>query len=276
MGGTVTDYRLFLFAGGWIRYARAEPYSALEGAMISSAGIAVEVLLAALALLVARHCRRGGLARVGLIAYAAGNAVHATYYLAVGIHYGIGDGVAIRDVLGPGPIRAGAALGAAALAIIVSFAGARLFFAELWPQLRRFRRAWLAGTAAMIVAVLLHGGLALASLHLERDPAYAGLMRPSAEREADRAVARLRRDLEASGRRADPQQLEAARQAVVRRERPWPLRPLLAVAVIVAVIVGARRRPRFGDCGPWTRKEIVILGGLSLAAIVLVWLLRSP
>jgi len=275
LGGTVTDFRLFLFAGGWIHYERSTPYSPTELALIAGGGVMVELVLAAVAAALAFRCRPGGLARLGLIAYAVANGAHAGYYAAVGVHHGLGDGAPLRVLLGP-HARVAVVLAASLVAVASAFVGARAFFAHLWPHIGARPHPWRVTGSAMVLAACIHGVLAVSSLVLERDAAYASVMQSESERRADEEVARLRRIFDDAGRVVDARRLEAARSAVLARERQWPVRPLLVVALVLAVAAGARwRRALAGTARAWSTAEIASLVASCTLAIAAVAIVRA-
>jgi hypothetical protein len=277
LGGTISDYRLYLFAGGRIHYHRAEPYSYFERLFISTGGIAVEMVVAAAAVWLARRCKRGSLLQVGLLAYATGNAVHAVYYLAVGIHYEIADGAMLHRMLGSGSARLAVVVPLVVVTGVVAFVGARAVFSRMLPQLAGIARPRLVLAAAVVVALGTHAALTAASLRIEDDRTYAQLMRSKAERKAALEAARVRAEMVRRGQAIDRIRIARARQATLAREQPWPLRPVLfAIIALAAVAGGWRTREISPQPARWDWRSVAALAGITAISVALVWLLRAP
>lgn len=277
LGGTITDYRLFLFAGGWIRYVRPGGYSLFERLAISLAGIGVELVVAGLALAVAARCRPASLLRVGLVAYATVNLAHAGYYLAVGVHYGIGDGRVLYGLVGDGWERWMVSLPAAIAAVAAAYLGARAFFFQLEPNVAPLRRRYVSVAGAVAIAALAHGALAYVSVALERDQAYSSIMQSDAERRAVLAAARAREQMQREGRPVDARRVEEIRRAALDERRPAPMREILVIAIILAIVLAGRRQGRTMVAGgPWSPRAIGILVLVCAVSVGMVWLLRAP
>ncbi|MBT8491964.1 MAG: hypothetical protein KJO07_02795, partial [Deltaproteobacteria bacterium] len=277
LGGTISDYRLYLFAGGRIHYHRAEAYSFAERLVISTGGITLELILAGIAVWLARRARKGSLLEVGLLAYATGNAVHAVYYLAVGIHYQIADGAMLHRLLGSDGARLAVVVPLVALSSYLAFLGAKAVLSRLGPQLVGFRRRGLMLLVAVVLALGTHAALTVASLRIEDDRTYAQLMRSKAERKAALEAARLRAEMIRRGQAIDRVRIDQVRTRTLERERPWPLRPVLLLCIAVACIVGGVRRAELSPSPePWSWGAVAILAGITAISVALVWMLRAP
>ncbi len=260
-GGRVTEWHLFLFAGGRIEFELPEGLSWWWELAIQLGGCALEGVVAPLALLAARRSR-GALA-MGLYALASIDAVHALVYVGRGTHYGYGDGIMLHEALGAAG-RFAIAGGATAGAVAIAYAGARAFArhaGEAIPAASgRVRLGAL--VAAVAVAGGVHAALAFGELSLVPDPAYARLME-------DRALVEVRRVVEAERRTAPPTPEELERLARLRAAAtaPFPLDPVLFGGIAVGLAAGAWggvRRAGRGERLPWRSVGVAfaVLGAL--------------
>lgn len=267
-GGEVTGHRLFLFGGGWIRYSKDTGFDTADQLVLSLGGIAVEIALAAIAVLAARRLESGRPLRIAAFGFAGICLIHVGSYLAAGTHHGFGDGLVLHRRLGE--LRALAVLPAAGLAIAAAYWLARRLMLEV-PGLPAGRGRALAvlGVAALGAAAI-HGGLYLVERQLTSDPTYAEVMRAEAERDARRALA-----AELARRRAAGTPMDAAearrreRQLVAERQR-FPIRPVLIALIAAAAVAGATRRRPPDDRRPLRLADLrgpALLCAAMLAAV---------
>jgi hypothetical protein len=258
LGGTITDVKLFWFAGGWIRYQL--PETSLAGSLaIAMAGIAVELVsgitlwLAVRGDALGRRITRGiGLALV----------VHATWYLATGAWHGFGDGLLLYRVLGGWRVPVAIAAGLATCA--AAFAGAREVLGALAHTIGGSRRARIAGTAiAIVIGAGLHAALAAGEVKLRQDTTYGAVMQPERERVIARELVQWQRDQAAHGIEVTSE----ARRAQVRRlestHKTFPFVWLLAACTAAAVLAGAR----LGKRAPASRIDSRLLAITAAVAI---------
>ncbi len=231
-GGHVTAIRLFWFAGGWIRYDVPGITSASQLA-ISLAGIGAELLVGAALWLAFRGSTLGPrLART----VGAALLVHALTYFATGTWHGFGDGHAVHAALGAA--RYPVAVIAGALACGAAWWGARYLFATLAAAVPERR---LAGVlTAITLAAVANGALVVADLRLHRDATYAEIMQP----ERDRIVARELAAWAAAHPDSAPTARAAQARTLAAAHDELPFRAILAIALLVAVLLGAARSPR--------------------------------
>ncbi len=247
-GGRVTQWHLFLFAGGRIEFDLPDALSWWWELAIQLGGCALESVVAPIAFLLARRCR--GAPAMGLCALGAIDAVHALVYVGRGTHYGYGDGILLHEALGPMGRGALVSLATGA-AIAISSLGARAFSrhaAECIPGASGGVRLG-ALVVAVVVASGVHAALAFGELALVPDPAYARLME-------DRALAEARRTIERERRAAplSPEELERLARARAATKAPLPLDPLLFGGIGLGLVAGARsgvRRAREGMALSW-------------------------
>ncbi|MBZ0238151.1 MAG: hypothetical protein K8M05_37925, partial [Deltaproteobacteria bacterium] len=121
----IREVHLYYTAGGWIGYDRGTPWTWTEAIVVSLAGIAVELVMAALAAAGAWLAARRGRTALGVAlgGAALGLFVHAGFYLAAGVYHGVGDGTLVHRKLGEA--RGWVSWPAALLLVAVTYAGAR-------------------------------------------------------------------------------------------------------------------------------------------------------
>lgn len=245
-GGRVTGWYLFLFAGGRVSY-RLGPLDPARRLVVSLGGIALELVIGAAAFALARRMRRHGADRATasfcLLAVGTVLVGHGAMYLARGVHYGFGDGAFLAQRLGAS--RVVVVLAASALAVGVAIAGGR--------RLARHAASFFGGTARRAAAAILlvfacaglvHGALAFAEVRWFPDPAWVRVMESASVVAAREELAR--RVAEAKQRGEELSREEQARllQALERARRPWPLDPVLVIAVVAGLVVGVARGTR--------------------------------
>ncbi len=268
LGGTITELKLFWFAGGRIAYARAATWTRPEAIAIQLGGIVLELVLALGLVAIAR--RRAALARILLHGAAAGFAGHAAIYLATGVFYGRGDGTVIHRALGAWRplVWAPAALGCVALAYL----GARAAIGALraYAPARTARGQLAVVAVALVIAAAAMIALVQAELAVRADPQYTALMKSEGQRAIDREVA------VASATGADAAQVEAARRAAESRHRPFPFAPVLFGVMGLAAAAGAARsRAAPAPAAlPWRAvAPVAVLAAVGVGAVIAIDLL---
>lgn len=264
VGGTVTDLHLYTFAGGWIEYGGVRAWSPTALAVVSLAGVAIELFAAAVLLGFGRR-------RVALVAAGGALAVHALAYLAIGAADGLGDGAWLHQRLGDG--RAAVALPATALAMLAAallgrHLGAALL-ATLPPRGRGPRLALLA--AALALAGAAHAALVIGELRLRPDPTYTRVMATARERAIDRDLAAWRAAAAARG------ELDAAHERVAQRQiaerhqaRRWGPIIAVAIAVVAALGLAGARTERHAPLPRTTVRRITIAAAIAVAMTVAI------
>lgn len=273
-GGTVDEVRLYLFAGGAIRYTLPDAGD-LWSTVTALGGLALEVVMASLALLVLRRLPPGHRARFLCAAFATILFVHAAYYLAVGVHHGYGDGWWIARRLGAA--RAWVAWPAAALALACAGPLAALLAREAAAWVPgasvRVRVAALAGAA--LVAGGAHLGLALGELALTETTTYRETMKPQVERDVDAAVRAMLEDAARRGAlRPAPAQVDAERARVRDAERVFPLDLVLGAAIGVAALLGFARGLRKPVAPLDARHTLWVAASLAFMTLLLIGVLQ--
>ncbi|MCE9576789.1 MAG: hypothetical protein K8W52_26825 [Deltaproteobacteria bacterium] len=268
MGATISELKLFWFAGGRIGYTRAAPWTLPEAITIQLGGIALELLLALGLVLIAR--RRAALPRILLHGAAAGFAGHAAIYLATGVFYGKGDGTIVHRVLGDWRPLVWAP--AAAGCVAIAYAGARAAIGGLRAYApARTARGQLATVAvALGIAGTAMIALVQTELAVRADAQYTAIMKSEGQRAVDREVAA------ASAAGADAAQLEAARRAAESRHAPFPFAPLLFAAMGLGAAVGGLRSPAAVAPAALAWRSVAPVAGLAalgVAAVIVIDLL---
>jgi hypothetical protein len=279
LGGKVVAYRLFLFGGGWVRYEAGPEYGLAGSIAVSLAGIAVEIAAGAAALLLAGRVR-APLARLALVGFAAAALVHAGFYLAAGTHVGYGDGSQLHAELGAA--RGALVWPAAAAVVVIGLVLARRMavLAGDWVGARSRAGRVVALVSAAAAAALAHGALTVTERALVRDETYGRIMKPDGERRVDREIARIAAEARAQGAPLGEGELAAVRAALERRQRSFPLIPVLAILLTLACVAGvwlavtaaARSPDEAGDeaRGPPSWRALAPLAGVAAASVALV------
>lgn len=241
LGADLTGYRLFLFGGGWVSYRWPHGPPGEAGSMaVALGGIALELVAGLLALALVTRTR-GPVARAGLLATATILLLHAGFYLAAGTHHGFGDGRAVHEALGA---ARWAVVLPAAIAVVAGgfFLAARLAREVVgWVDGRPLARAGQI-LAAAVLAAAFHGALTFGERALTADAQYARVMEHEDVRLVARDLARYAAEArQLRGRGPTPAELAAARARLQQEHRPFPLAPLLAVALGLACAAGLWR-----------------------------------
>ena len=243
LGGHITDWNLFLFAGGRVAYAYPDRGIAIAGrVLVSMGGIGLEVVLGALAFVVARRRRARPALRFSLFAVGTVLLGHGTLYLARGVHYGFGDGALVAWLLGAQrwPIVGAAS----ALAIATGFHGGRRLARLAVPSLGRGGWAAIQLMIVFLCAGAIHGGLALAEVTFFPDTRWAAIMEDASLVRARADLARRVAEAEQRGEALNEAERRRILEATERARRPFPLDPWLAASVLLALGAGVIRGVR--------------------------------
>ncbi len=240
LGGTVPQWRLFLFGGGWIRYNRSPWYSTGQEILIALAGVASELVFAALVWGVSTRLAPvpRAMARIAAMLLCA----HSCVYIATGTHYGFGDGMKLHLLLEPmwrHLLVASLSLTMAFLAYAIAKQGLLLgALLEIGSGWRRIARTAL----AVVVATVVHGSLTYGEqLVIDPDETYEAMMQREVERRAQKHVALLSKQKKNAGMPWTLEQALSAREEYVEKHEPWPLRPLLVLLAAVASLLACWR-----------------------------------
>lgn len=282
-GGVVTDFQLYLFGGGWIRYQLPQ-ITALQEQLISLGGIALELLVGAVLLLLSRRLRRPGLLWFGLVSFGFCNVIHGLIYLVDGTHYGFGDGHGLHVLLAQR--RWLVVLPGSILLVLASgyFAQQLTGTVSIWSRLDP-SRAVVALLIGVTLALSAHGALMLAERALRRDQdarRYARMMavhkgvrwRIEAELRKRAQLARAR-----TGQPPRPHEIRRWRTELAARHPVFPLRVVLLVSVLLAaaggVVVALRRKQPPSPDGPASQalsgrglRRAWLVTALSIALVV--------
>lgn len=277
-GGRITGWYLFLFAGGRVSY-ETDVLGAGPRLVVTLGGIALEIVIGAIAFVVARRLRTHALAAFCALCVGTVLVGHGAVYLARGVHYGYGDGAFLARLLG----RSGVVvvLLASGLAVAAAVHGGR-HLAELPRMVFAGSSKRIAGMALLVFvgAGLVHGALASVELRWFPDPKWVSIMEHAS---LVSARAELARRLEQARQRGDvvPSPAEQKRQleALEDERRPWPLDPALAVTLMGGLVVGVRRGARAEGTGmtakPPSWPTIGALAGALALIVVVIFVLRQ-
>jgi hypothetical protein len=265
LGGQVSDFRLFWFAGGWIRYDF--PGASREDLLaVQLGGVVLEgVIGAALWFLLAR---RDGIAVRILRGVGAALVIHAAWYFATGTWHGYGDGAIAYRMFGD--LRYPAAMAGGLVACAMTFACARLVFGSFLAHVPGGRKAKIAGVAlATVVAAGLQIGLALGEVSVRGDSTYGAIMRPERERVVARELAAWQREQQRKGAAIDAaRRIAEQRRLAAKHPTEPPFAPVLAFALLAMVFAGAWRAR--ASAGAITNRHVAIAAALAASSIVAV------
>lgn len=242
VGGSVTKVQLFWFAGGWIQFQIPATWSA--HVIVALGGCAIELLIAALLLVVRHPIVRG---------VAAAIVVHATWYLAAGTWHGFGDGTTLYQAFGDA--RWPFAIACGLICVATAFFGARIVFGTLRAYAGH---RWAPLLGALALAALVNAGLMIGELKVRQDVTYAEITKS----ESTRVVERELRQLPAPQRELMRAQLE-------EQHRDVPFKYVLAALALVAIALGARASPR-SERAPPHIDRIALLAAASIALVILI------
>lgn len=266
LGGEIRDFRMFWFAGGWIRYHFPDG-TRDEFLAISLGGIVIEAVIGAAVWLVltradslwVRLARGAGAAFV----------IHAAWYFATGTWHAYGDGWQVSRALGDA--RYPAAIIVGLFACGATFAAARLLLGALAAQIPGSPKSQVIGVVA---AAILAGGLqitlAFGEVRVRGDSTYGAIMITERDRNIERDL-RLWHQQQRGTNLADRDILAARDRIAKQHDEQLPFAPVLAIALLAAVVAGARRARAPTD--PLTTRHLVIAGALaggSIASVIAI------
>jgi hypothetical protein len=267
VGAGVDEIKLFWFAGGWIHYSRDVEWTLRDGLIVQLGGIAIELVVGALAVLWGR--RRRGWLGIAVTGAGAGWMIHAGAYLAIGTWHGFGDGVLLHRALGGA--KAAVAIPAGVLCVVAAYLATRALtapFESAVPVASRAGRLALVA-AAIALAGGIHAGLARAELAVRADETYGSIMRHERERAIDRELAAWLAEQRARGAGTDRAAIDARRRALDAAHRTFPFGVVLVIAIISAGVAGAARSRVRAEGPPPPLDRRTLLAAAAAAAIAL-------
>jgi hypothetical protein len=275
-GGEVSDFRLFWFAGGWIRYHFEDP---TPGAMlvISLAGLIIEAVIGvALWLLLSA---KDSIAR--RLARGVGGAlvIHAGWYFATGTWHGYGDGLLTYRAVGDW--RYPIAIATGLVTCGVAFVVARLLLGTLAAAVPGGRWRRIAGlVTAAVLAGTLQVGLALGEVRIRGDATYGAIMKPQGDRMTARELAAWQREQARRGVQVTEAERAEQQRRLAARHREPPFAPILALALAVAIAFGASRArlaidPARAGGDPLTTRLVAIVGAIAVGSILAVMTIEA-
>lgn len=255
---------------------------------ITLGGIALELVFGAIAFGLARRLRARGrdasIPAFCLVCVGVALVGHGAIYLARGVHYGFGDGAFLARLLGAYRVLVvGAAMGAAVWA--AAYGGTRLAAVPARVFAGSAGRVVAMALLVFVGAGLVHGALAWSEIRWFPDPRWVAIMEDAS---VVTARAELAKKLAEAKSRGEPIPSAAEQERTLatleRASRPWPLDPVLATAVIAALVVGVvrgvrrsrrdQRGPVVGEVLPTWRTVASVVGALVLA-VGLIFIVRQ-
>lgn len=262
-GGEVTDLRLFWFAGGWISYSVEDPSTA--GAMATSMGGLIVELVLGSALWLGLINRPQQLGIRILRGIGAAITAHAWWYFATGTWHGYGDGLPTYRALGE--LRYPVAIAAGLVTCAIAYACARLVlgaFVAVIPARK------IAGVAiAMAAAGVLLAVPVVVELQVRGDTRYGAIMKREGDRTAERQLAMIEREMKRRHTTLDPATRDAELTRLKAQNREPPFMPVLALLVVIAIAIGARRAQP-ADGVTLTDRHLAIAAAIATCSLVAV------
>lgn len=277
VGADVVDHTFSLFGGATISYRYTPPLSQTAHLLIDFGGVGVQMVLAGIALIIARRTRRGSLANASLLGFAAANALYAGFYVSAGTFHGFGDFV--RTYRWSGDARIWISLGTGAAIVVGTFFAARALAARL--------RMWVAGSGqrdqiiVMCVAIAAaaggHAALTFGERAVAPDKTHKRVMRPMSVRMTERDLARYARAMaKRTGKVPNAKQLAAQKKKLRAKHAQFPFVWLLVIALGLAAVAGtwrSRAPEASGDALPPPR-HLLHLTATCVASLMLVALFK--
>ena len=294
VGAELLRYHLFWFAGGFVEFTRAEPYTLAEEMAIFLGGITLEIALGVMVFLIARRTRPGSIARIGLFGYAAIVLVHAGYYLTAGTFHGFGDGqILYREM---GDARLALVLPVTAFVLVAAHAMARHWVAHVASRLPATGPPLLTIAIAVVLAAGGHAALSFGELAIRPDLTYENTMRHESEHAVEHDLAIFIKAIEmARGEQPADHELSRRRHELRETHGDFPFSRVFIAMLAVAILTGVRRSrtlrlpatrtdpaPEVSDDSPAVEsddrsiqwRDVAIPGALTAASLVLIAVLK--
>lgn len=282
VGAELVRYHLFWFAGGFVEFTRAEPYTLAEEMGIFLGGITLEIALGVIVFLIARRTPSGSIARIALFGYAAIVLVHAGYYLTAGTFHGFGDGqILYREM---GDARLALVLPVTGFVLLAAHAMARHWVAHVASRLPATGRPTLTIAAAVLLAAGGHAALSFGELAITPDPTYHNTMRHKSQRAIEHDLAVFIKAIEqVRGQKPADREVSQRRRELEETHDDFPFGRVFVALLIVAILTGTMRSRSLrlqtaGTPGSHDRsiqwRDIAIPGVLTGSSLLLIAALK--
>jgi hypothetical protein len=281
LGGNLSEFRLFLFGGGWVRYewplyAEALPVASMLFIQLTGIGVELVVggLFALLALFIRTNCALNAL----LIATASVLVVHSFFYLFVCTYYGSGDGSLLYKGI-QGTMRTGFLILTFGLTVGGAFLVSYGFSPVVrnWVVERSHKKKIVVIVLSGLFAVLLHAVLTLGEKKLIQDEVYAGIKTPENVRLKKEELSQfITTYMQEQGRVPDPEEMAIAARALEEKYGQFPIEISLGIAAFSALITGfiLSQNRVLDRPGPVSLKDNAVLGCVSVLTAMLICLLN--
>lgn len=280
--GNITDFRLFLFGGGWVQYARTTEtltLSHLAMIIVQLSGIAAELAAGSIFAFLALFLKTTRLAKALFYALSSVLLVHGLFYLVICTYYGSGDGRIIFNLFN-GNVRHGFLV----LTSCLTVGGAFFVSFKFSPAVKGWVVDFLSKNRSflliisVVAAAMLHSGLNFAERIFVNDRVYAGMKTSVNDRLKQEKLAEfIETYAEKYGREANQEEISAFAETLENKYGQFPIGPPLAFAVCVAFLGGFLLSGDENNDAPnpikW--KDNLILGSISLLTVVLIMALNT-
>ncbi len=226
-GGTIDNYHLFWFGGGWIDVSN-EGETGLVSHLILLGGIISQLLLALALHVAGKQGKRVPLISSALIAL---NVVHGLFYLANGTFYGYGDGRLLFRALGD-------------VAHYFSYAVGMVAVACSWLAGKAIKRDFARknlpfAVLAMVVAGLCHGALMVGEQQLFQETTYETIKYSDVELNIERMAKTFEVEYrEAHGSKPSKQVLDQVKTSEWDKQVPIPFDNILLGGIVLFFVLG--------------------------------------
>lgn len=282
LGGTITEFHLFLFGGGRVHYGWTPDTSNLSDLSVlyvHLSGIVTELAVGSALAFFAIFFRTTRLVNAWLAVASSVLLVHGLFYLVTCAYYGSGDGRILFDMFNENG-RHGFVILTSCLTVGVAFFVSFTFSPVLrsWVDDYRSKNSFFLIILSIVAAVLLHGTLTVAEQILVKDQVYHEIKTSVNDRlKKDELSERLETYAEEHGREAGQEEVNLIAGELEKKYRQFPIQVPLYLSVLIAFLSGFLLSGNRNDSEPncIKPKDNWILGSVSAVMVVLIGALNS-
>lgn len=282
LGGKITDFKLFLFGGGWVYYGwtpKTDSLSYLSMLYVQISGIVVELAVGSIFAFIAILLKTTRLAKALFSAASSVFLVHGLFYLVICTYYGCGDGGILFDILS-GNVRHGFLIITSCLTVVGAFIVSFTFSPVMnsWVVDCHSKKKFFLIILSVVLAGLLHGSLTVAEKFLVNDRVYDEIQTSMNDRlKQEELTEFIEQYDEKHGREADQEEIDAFKDELAKKYKQFQIEAPLLFAVFVAFLAGflLSWNRNYSESNPIKWKDNCILGSVSALTVVLLMSLNA-